>query len=107
MEVAVNCRFTKMVSLTVENVEAVVYNWWERNPSRINFYSAAAATSTATTITSQDGVTTTVDVSPLLHDGCVLLNSRSSELIVVNGDPSGGLTFEHLCESGTGLDSFA
>lgn len=66
------------------------YNWWERDPVRSNFYSDASASSTATTLTFDDGAGN--PVVALLAQGSVLYNGRTGEYVMVAADPTTNLT---------------
>lgn len=66
------------------------FNWWERDPVRSNFYSDASASSTATTLTFDDGNGN--PVVALLSAGSVLQNGRTLEYIRVTTDPQSNLT---------------
>lgn len=66
------------------------FNWWERDPVRSNFISDASASSTATTLTFDDGNGN--PVVALLSAGSVLYNGRTGEFIKVAQDPATNLT---------------
>lgn len=68
-----------------------VYNWWERDPVRSNFYSSAAnATVTSTLLKFDDG--NAGAVAALLSYGSVLKNGRTGEHVLVASDPTTNLT---------------
>lgn len=67
-----------------------VFNWWERDPVRSNFYSTNSATSTQTTLQWQsEGGNPVV---ALLAQGSILWNGRTSEYVRVASDPQTNLT---------------
>lgn len=66
------------------------FNWWERDPVRSNFISDASASSTATTLTFDDGNGNAVVA--LLSAGSVLYNGRTGEFVKVAQDPATNLT---------------
>lgn len=67
-----------------------VYNSFERDPVRSNFYAQASGTSTATTLTFDDGNGN--EVVDLLAKGTVLYNGTTSEFVRVAADPTTSLT---------------
>lgn len=68
-----------------------VFNWWERDPVRSNFYSSAAnAVTTSTTLKFDDGNGNAVVA--LLAKGTVLYNGTTGEYVMVAADPATNLT---------------
>lgn len=78
--------FSLMTMLAKENAEATEFNWFERDPVRNDFYSNANFSSTATTLTWDDGAGN--DVWPGLALNTVMENKRTSEYILVVADPT-------------------
>lgn len=78
--------FGLMSRLKSEPAESTTYNWWERDPARITFYSDASALVGATTLTFDDGSGNSV--WQLLATNAILLNDRTGERIRVTADPS-------------------
>jgi hypothetical protein len=79
--------FGLMSRLKSENADNMTFNWWERNPTRINFYSDAGYASGVTTIGWNDGASTPAAVWQLLDQNAVLLNNRTGERVRVAATP--------------------
>jgi hypothetical protein len=77
--------FGLMARLKNEPAENTEFAWWEREPSRLVFYSSSAS-GTATTINVDDGSGN--DVYHLLYKNAVLRHDTSGEYIRVTADPS-------------------
>lgn len=77
--------FGLMARLKNEPAENTEFSWWEREPSRLVFYSSSAS-GTGTTINVDDGSGN--DVYHLLYKNAVLRHDTSGEYIRVTADPS-------------------
>lgn len=79
--------FALMSRLRNENADSQTYNWFEKDPTRRNFFAAAAYASTSTTALQFDNNsdTGTLDqtVCALLRNGAVLENYRTGERMIV------------------------
>src|ERR1700744_3746193 len=76
--------FGLMAQLQNEPADNIDFNWWERDPVRLNFYSTAANYANVTTLSWDDGSGATpgtgdLTVYNLLSAQTVLLNSRTLE----------------------------
>lgn len=78
--------FGLMAQLQNEPADNITYNWWERDPVRLNFYSSGAYYSSATVIAWDDGDGNSV--YELLSSNTLLINNRTSEAVLVVGDPT-------------------
>ena len=92
--------FGLMARLKNEPAENTEFNWWERDPSRLVFYSASAA-GTGATLVVDDGSGN--DVYQLLYKNAVLRHDASGEYIRVTADPtSSSVTVARANVGGTG-----
>lgn len=85
--------FGLMAQLQNEPADNIDFNWWERDPVRLNFYSTAANYANVTTLSWDDGSGATpgtgdLTVYNLLSAQTVLLNSRTLEYVTVSTDPT-------------------
>lgn len=81
--------FGLMSRLANEDADAQVYNWWEKDPVRRNFYSTADRAQADTTISFDDNGTVPVtDIWVFLAAGSILLNDRTGERIRVTATPT-------------------
>lgn len=85
--------FGLMAQLQNEPADNITYNWWERNPVSLNFYSIASAYASATTLAFDDGSGASpglgdLTVYELLSINTILINSRTLEAIQVTADPT-------------------
>ena len=82
--------FGLMSRLKSEPADSVTFNWWERDPVRISFYSNAANADTSTgaalVLTFDDGAGNAV--YPLFDANCILVNDRTGERVRVAAAPS-------------------
>lgn len=78
--------FGLMSQLKNEPADNTTFNWWERDPVRLNYYSNAAFNSSVTTLTFDDGAA--VDVFQLLSQNVILLNDRTAEMVRITADPT-------------------
>jgi hypothetical protein len=78
--------FPVLTKLGIEEADSHQYNWFERNPTRVNFYSSAAGASDAVALSFDDGAGNAV--FGLISNGTVLRNVRTSEYVVVTADPT-------------------
>lgn len=77
--------FGLMSKLKNEPAENTVFNWFEREPTRLNFYSNAGFSASTTTLTfTQQDLST--DATPLLASGTQLYNNRTAEYVLVAAD---------------------
>lgn len=77
--------------LETEESDNTVFNWWERDPTRVTIYTNAGnLTSGATALTFDDG--SAGDVNPYLVVGTTLLNDRTLETVRVTADATTGGT---------------
>lgn len=79
--------FGLMAQLQNEPADNITYNWWERDPVRLNFYASTNYNSSATAIVFNDGASDTT-VFDLLSANCVMVNARTLEYITVSADPT-------------------
>jgi hypothetical protein len=78
--------FGLMSRLKSEPADNVTYNWWERDPTRITFYSNAGFDNAVTTLTWDDGSGNAV--YPLFDVNQILLNDRTGERVRVTAAPT-------------------
>lgn len=77
--------------LESEEADNTVFNWWERDPTRLTVYTNAGnLTSGSTALTFDDGATG--DVNPYLITGTTLLNDRTLETVRITADATTGGT---------------
>lgn len=79
--------FGLMAQLQNEPADNITYNWWERDPVRLNFYSVGSAYSNTTTLVFDNG-SGDQTVYTLLSINTILLNSRTNEYVAVAADPT-------------------
>lgn len=81
--------FGLMSRLKSEEAASQVYNWWEKDPYPLNFYSDANYSNSATTLTfTNSTLTETVPVWPLFLANMVLENQRTLERVRILADPT-------------------
>jgi hypothetical protein len=83
--------FPVLTKLSIENADNHSFNWFERNPTRTNFFASAAFAAGATVISFSDnanGDGTGGDVFGLLSTGTVLRNFRTNEAVLILNDPT-------------------
>jgi hypothetical protein len=85
--------FGLMAQLQNEPADNITFNWWERDPVRLNFYSIASAYAATTTLAWDDGTGASpglgdLTVYQLLSINTILMNSRTLELVQVAADPT-------------------
>jgi len=83
--------FGLMSRLKTEPVDDMFFNWWERDPVTVTFYSIANATSGATTIgwyNVLNGASGPNSIWQLLDVNAIILNSRTKEYVQVTAQPT-------------------
>ena len=78
--------FGLMSRLKSEPADNVTFNWWERDPARVSFYSNAAFNDLVTVLTWDDSASNAV--YPLLDVNAILLNDRTGERVRVSAAPT-------------------
>lgn len=83
--------FALMSRLSNENADSQTYNWFEKDPTRREFFAAAGYNSTATAFQFDNNSDTGVldsTVCALLKNGAILENSATGERIIVVSESS-------------------
>lgn len=79
--------FGLMSRLKSENADDVLYNWWEKNPTILNYYSTTSYSDSATTMVFES-ITDDETIWVFLLANDILLNARTGERIRVSTDPT-------------------
>jgi hypothetical protein len=82
--------FGLMSRLKSENADNVLYNWWEKDPTILNFYAVSDYSDSVTTVSFQSSATGGGDATiwVFILSGGIFLNSRTLERIRVTADPT-------------------
>lgn len=78
--------FGLMSILANETADNTTFNWWERDPVRVNYYSNASFNSSVATLTWDDGAGGAV--YQLLSTNSILANNTTGEYVRVTADPT-------------------
>lgn len=98
-----------LTKIEPEEADNTVFNWWERDPTRLTIYSSAAQSDTTTapgnagiTLQFDDNGSTPASVNPYLIKGTTLMNDRTLETVRVTSDPSSTLNAAVTVTRGVG-----